>query len=131
MGDYPRAIELLGKAIEVTYLSLHYRVDLIEWVCSPYGPGNVIVKFHRSHSPCFSCYVHPPFSVFLSKLSQILEFLRGKESLQVPVYLFVFINDIFTTLNRIQKSYRHISNTMKSWSSNLQGQNILGFQGKM
>ena len=29
MGDYPRAIELLGKAIEVTYLSL-YRVDLIK-----------------------------------------------------------------------------------------------------
>lgn len=28
MGDYPRAIELLGKAIEVTYLSL-YRVNLI------------------------------------------------------------------------------------------------------
>lgn len=75
--------------------------------------------------------MHPRFSVFLSKLSQILEFLQGKESLQVPVYLFVFINDIFTTLNRIRKSYRHISNTMKSWSSNLQGQNILGFQGKM
>ena len=38
----------------------------------------------------FSCYVHLPFSVFLLKLSQSLEFLEGKESLKVPTCLVVY-----------------------------------------
>lgn len=74
-----------------------------------------------------------PFSLFFSRSClKVSNFCKAKKVFKsLFVCLFVFISDIFTTLNRIRKSYRHISNTMKSWSSNLQGQNILGFQEKM